>query len=103
MSMQRESIIEALVLKCVDRIISYRSPVWIHSLLENGFVGFANMRDDELRHACIKYGLRYEEYFCESLHEEFDSHPDSDNDESEEMEIRSFLPVARDSEGPECV
>lgn len=101
--MRRESIIEALVLNCVDRIISYRSPAWVHSILENGFVGFANMRDDELRQACTEYGLRYEEDFCESLHEEFDSHPDSEDDESDEMEIRSVLtPVAWHSETPEC-
>lgn len=101
--MRRDLAIEALVLDCVYRIAEYRYTVWLHSILENGFAGFANMSDDELRRACAERGLRCEEDFRESPHEEFDDDPDADDDEEEETEARGFLPAARHSEVPECL
>lgn len=100
--MRRNSAIEVLVLDHIYKIIEYRYTVWLHSILENGFVGFANMSDDELRHACAERKLCCEEDFLEPPQEEFDDDPDPDDDEEEEA-VRGLLPAAKRFEAPECL
>ncbi|RTL51404.1 MAG: hypothetical protein EKK46_12215 [Rhodocyclaceae bacterium] len=51
--MNRESMIEALVLECSHRLMEERSP-WLLHILESGFRGFASMSDAELRQEMMK-------------------------------------------------
>jgi hypothetical protein len=46
--MQREQIIEALVVDCLVSIFDRNQYCWLQGILENGFRGFAQMSTQEL-------------------------------------------------------
>ncbi|MGH8671930.1 MAG: hypothetical protein ACREUA_07830 [Burkholderiales bacterium] len=62
--MKRADIIEALILNRIHSIVEERYTVWLHCIIENGFIGYANMPDDVLRLEFRKQGL--ERLECES-------------------------------------
>lgn len=99
--MHRDLVIDSLVLDYIDKIIESRHTLWLQLILTNGFSGFANMDDEELRRACAERGLRCEEGFHEPQ-QELDNAPDTDDDD-DEFEVRSLLSATRYSGVSECL
>lgn len=93
--MRRDLVINFLVLDCVNKIIERRHTLWLHLILTNGFSGFANMSDAELRRTYAERGLLCEEGFDDDAN-------DDDDDDEDEREVRNLLPATRYSEVPEC-
>jgi hypothetical protein len=90
--MQRDFLIQSLVLDSIEKLRDDHLPLWLHAILENGFVGFANMSEEELRRQCARRGLRLEDDLEEPAREEFDDDPDEDDEE-----LNDFLALARPS------
>lgn len=90
--MQRDFLIQSLVLDSIEKLRGDRFPFWLHAILESGFVGFANMSEEELRRQCARRGLRLEDDLDEPTREEFDDDPDEDDEE-----LNDFLALARPS------
>lgn len=68
--MQRERIIEALVVDCLVNIFDRNQYCWLQEILENGFRGFARMSTEELlmemRHR------KLDDPFCENADRDSD-------------------------------
>ena len=47
--MSRDEMIAVLINDTVERMVVMRQVFWLHGILENGFAGFAQWSDDELR------------------------------------------------------
>jgi hypothetical protein len=62
--MQREQIIEALVVDCLVSIFDRNQYCWLQGILENGFRGFAQMTTEELqmemRHRNLDIGTHHD-------------------------------------------
>ena len=55
--MQRESMIDLLVLDCFEKMADSSRGIWLLSILREGFVGFARMSDTQLAGEMAKRGL----------------------------------------------
>lgn len=55
--MSRNEMIEVLVNDTVERMVELRQVFWLQGILENGFAGFANWSDDDLRRELKGRGL----------------------------------------------
>lgn len=55
--MDRESMIDLLVLDCFEKLSASRQGVWLLGILRDGFAGFAALSDDELRAELRRRGL----------------------------------------------
>ena len=78
---QRDHLVRSLVLDSLDKLQADHLSLWLHTILEAGFVGFANMSDEELRRECRRRGLRLEDRLDEPQDEEYDDDPDEEEDE----------------------
>lgn len=58
--MDRESMIDLLVLDCFEKLSASRQGVWLLGILRDGFAGFAALSDDELRAELCRRGLETE-------------------------------------------
>jgi hypothetical protein len=56
--MSRETIIQKLIESQVNYITRHGCGLWLHNILEQGFKGFGNMSDDQLRKEMHQRGLR---------------------------------------------
>lgn len=99
--MHRDLVIDSLVRDCMEKFIESRHTLWFQLILANGFSGFANMSDEELRRACAERGLRCEDDLHAQQQEEFNDEPETDDDGEDEYEVRNLLLAARYSEAPE--
>lgn len=81
----RDFLVRSLILDSLEKLQSERLSLWLHGILENGFAGFANMKDAELLRECRRRGLRLEEPLEEAPLEEFDDDPDEDEDDLLEL------------------
>lgn len=99
--MHRDLVIDSLVRDCMEKFIESRHTLWFQLILANGFSGFANMSDEELRCACAERGLRCEDDLHAQQQEEFNDEPETDDDGEDEYEVRNLLLAARYSEAPE--
>ncbi|WP_153117435.1 hypothetical protein [Rhodocyclus tenuis] len=59
-AMDRESMIDLLVLDCFEKLSASRHGVWLLGILRDGFAGFAALSDDELRAEVRRRGLDIE-------------------------------------------
>jgi hypothetical protein len=57
MEPDRLRLIELLVFECFERVHSCGHSVWMQGILEDGFVGFANMSHAELLRHCLRLGI----------------------------------------------
>jgi hypothetical protein len=55
--MQRESMIDLLVLDSFEKMADSSRGIWLLSVLREGFVGFAGMSDAQLANAMLRRGL----------------------------------------------
>lgn len=55
--MQRESMIDLLVLDCFERMADSSRGIWLMSVLRDGFAGFARMSDEQLAREMTRRGL----------------------------------------------
>jgi hypothetical protein len=55
--MQRESMIDLLVLDCFEKMTDSSRGIWLLSVLRDGFVGFARMSDGQLAGEMARRGL----------------------------------------------
>ncbi len=78
---ERDQLVRSLVIDSVERLRADQLGLWLHTILEDGFIGFANMNEEDLLRECIRRGLRLEEHFEELPHEEYDDDPDDDEEE----------------------
>lgn len=99
--MHRDLVIDSLVRDCMEKFIESRHTLWFQLILANGFSGFANMSDEELRRACAERGLRCEDDLHAQQQQEFNDEPETDDDGEDEYEVRNLLLAARYSEAPE--
>ena len=84
--MQRESMIDLLVLDCFERMADSSRGIWLMSVLRDGFAGFARMSDEQLARELARRGLGAEELPVEA--DDWDV-PDTDPD------LRLALAAAR--------
>lgn len=70
--MQREHIIQALVVDCLVSIFDRNQYCWLQGILENGFRGFTQMSTEEL--------------LLEMKHRNLDFSPDDSDDNSFEID-----------------
>lgn len=91
---ERDWLVQALVIDSVQKLEADHLSLWLHSILETGFVGFANMGEEELRHECARRGLRLEDELGEPKYEEFDDDPDEDDDD----DLLDLLPMGNHAE-----
>jgi len=75
--MQRESMIDLLVLDCFEKMADSSRGIWLLSVLREGFVGFARMSDEQLAGEMLRRGLRLDSSAMEV--EEWEL-PDTDPD-----------------------
>jgi hypothetical protein len=75
-NMNRDAVIQYLILDRLDKIHRCNHATWLARLLEGGFVGFANMSDQQLRQECAERGLD-----CDSRQESTHRPPDGDDEE----------------------
>ncbi len=86
-TMNRDLIIQSLIESQVDYINRHGCGLWLHNVLERGFIGFGNMSDAQLLLELRQRGLK----------DEFDEKPwpvdEEDDDESEpdDEDIRQML------------
>jgi len=78
---ERDLLIQRLVIDCVERLDRNPHSLWLHTILESGFTGFANMSAEELGREIARRGLRLEEPCDERQSEDFDDDPDEDEDD----------------------
>lgn len=74
--MSRNEMIAVLVNDTVERMLDLRQVFWLQGILENGFAGFANWSDDDLRREFKGRGL--------DSGNPLDEAGESDSDEREE-------------------
>lgn len=55
--MERESMIDLLVIDCYERMAGSSRGVWLLSVLRDGFVGFGQMSDAQLASELARRGL----------------------------------------------
>ncbi|MBI4998702.1 MAG: hypothetical protein HZA64_12360 [Rhodocyclales bacterium] len=55
--MRRETMIEALVVDSLVRILDRNRVMWLNEILEQGFKGYAHMSDQELQREFTSRGL----------------------------------------------
>lgn len=55
--MQREAMIDLLVLDCLEHAVAGRRGIWLLSILRDGFAGFAKMSDAQLAEEFAQRGL----------------------------------------------
>jgi len=79
--MNRESIIQKLIENRVDNIARHGCGIWLHEILERGFIGFANMSDAELSREMRHRGIK-----CEIENKPWPVDEDDDDPEPEEDE-----------------
>lgn len=85
----RDVVIERLVLDCVEKLHTYRCTQWLQFILEQGFAGYANMTDEQLRKECALRGVSWEDDFTHAPSDE-----EFDEDEEEDDELRRYaVPV----------
>lgn len=82
--MRREHMIEALVVDSLVRILDRNRLVWLNEILEQGFKGFANMSNDELKREFAARGLSSSE--LEPAQDDF-----GQDDEDEQNLLQSRL------------
>lgn len=87
---ERDLLVQSLVVDSIEKLRADRLSLWLHTILECGFVGFANMGETELRREVARRGLRLEERFDEQPHEEFDDDPEDEDDD-----LLDLLPLQR--------
>jgi hypothetical protein len=75
--MQRESMIDLLVLDCFEKMADSSRGIWLLSVLRDGFVGFAHMSDAQLAREMARRGLAADDPSAEF--EEWEL-PDTDPD-----------------------
>jgi hypothetical protein len=78
---ERDLLVQRLVIDSIDKLQADHLSLWLQSILEYGFVGFANMNEEALRRECSRRGLRFEEHFDEPPREEYDDGPEEEDDE----------------------
>ena len=59
--MNREAMIDLLVLDCLERVATGRRGIWLLSILRDGFAGFGNMSDAQLADEFARSGLKARE------------------------------------------
>lgn len=96
--MRREYMIQALVLDSMDRMLVLGHYLWIHSVLENGFVGFAHMSDEELRHECARRALLIENDILRPGRDQSDEDPE---ESIEDLDFSDLISERPHSEMPE--
>jgi hypothetical protein len=79
--MNRELIIQKLIESRVDYITRHGCGIWLHEILERGFIGFANMPDAQLAREMRQRGIK-----CEIENKPWPVDEDDDDPESEEDE-----------------
>jgi hypothetical protein len=77
--MQRESMIDLLVLDCFERMADSSRGIWLLSVLREGFVGFDRMSDGQLKQEMARRGLRVDAGSMEVEADEWEL-PDTDPD-----------------------
>ncbi len=84
-NMNRDAVIQYLILDRLDKIHRCNHATWLARLLEGGFVGFANMTDQQLVQECVARGIE-----CDLHASHVDPEADADDDATEDLE--HFIP-----------
>jgi hypothetical protein len=85
--MNRELIIQKLIESKVDYITRHGCGIWLHDILERGFVGFANMPDEQLLREMRQRGIK-----CEMDNTPWPLDEDDDEDpEPEDDDVRRLI------------
>lgn len=84
--MNREAVIQYLILDRLDKIHRCHQTTWLAVLLERGFVGFANMSDQQLGQECAARGLDCD---LQTGH----GHQEADADDEPADDLEHFMPA----------
>lgn len=85
--MNKEIIIQKLIESQIDYITRHGCGLWLHNILERGFVGFGNMSEEQLLREMRQRGIK----------DEFDNKPwpvdedDDDDAEQEDEDVRKLI------------
>jgi hypothetical protein len=79
--MNRELIIQKLIESKVDYITRHGCGIWLHDILERGFIGFGNMPDEQLLREMRQRGIR-----CEMENKPWPVDEDDDDCEADDDE-----------------
>jgi hypothetical protein len=88
--MNREAIIQKLIESQVDYITRHGCGIWLHDILERGFVGFGNMSDEQLLQEMRERGIKCEIENKPWPVDEDDDDPEPDEDE-EDDDVRRMI------------
>jgi hypothetical protein len=76
--MSRDEMIAVLINDTVERMVVMRQVFWLHGILENGFAGFAQWSDEELRRELSGRGFDLSPPAEEAWHDDFSDEQDGE-------------------------
>lgn len=87
--MSRDEMITALIDDTVERVVVLRQVFWLQGVLENGFAGFSQWTDDDLRRELRTRGLNQERSVAGD--ELFDNDGHDDRDSTDDLQIAGYF------------